>query len=253
MTNEMIKAIEEVVVIGNDYEVDKISKKVMVCFERLYKSVDSLKLNYLKIGEYLNQFEEHEYYKSFGYKSMADFCQNNLQMDKGSISRCINVYKMVSQSETGKEEIDEKYMNYSYSQLVELVALPEEERETVTPDMSVAEIREYKRKVKNKDKGMIPGVAQAVVEGSAENISCDIATSENGPETMTLNEPEVDNSLFAYIQSLDLDMLACVIRLINAYCLKESERINYIKIKGLLKKDASVYFEIVRQNERESA
>ncbi len=44
--------------------------------------------------------------------------------------------------------IDDRYEKYSYSQLVEMLPLKEQERRRVTSDMTVSQIRNYKKVVK---------------------------------------------------------------------------------------------------------
>lgn len=239
------------IVCGNGVAVEKVPEMAVIGFSRLYESVETLKQNYLQIGKELYEFSAKRYYEAFGYSSLSDFCQSNLHMDKGAVSRCIDVWKMVAKPGADGCAIQDKYSEYSYSQLVELVTLKESEREEFSPHMTVKEIRERKRDLKNEKKGIVQDVASAKVEGSTENISCDVATVSSTVEIMDVPE-ESDNSLFAYLQTLDLDTFARALRAMNMYCLADSERVSYLKLKGLLKKDASVYFEKVNAGENEN-
>ena len=47
-----------------------------------------------------------------------------------------------------KNWIDKKYENYSYSQLCEMVKLKDKELEHISPNMTVRDIREYKKNLK---------------------------------------------------------------------------------------------------------
>lgn len=259
MTGIVKETYEKRIVYGNSHIAEgyKENKKAIACFDRLYKSVETLKQNYLQIGKELCAFEMNHYYEAFGYLSLADFCQNNLRMDKGAVSRCMNVWKMVSESVDGTSVIWDEYVGYSYSQLTELVTLEEPERKEITPEMTVKEIREFKRKLKGENKGIVHNVAGLVMEDGGETERCDVATGN----TEIMNQPEepeyvveeskhVDNSLYAYLQTLDAPMFARAIRSMNAYCLKETERTSYIKILGLLNKDVSIYFEKVEAGEK---
>lgn len=79
-------------------------------------------------------------------------------MDKGSISRCINVFLMINASQekmyrNGVEvtgcamEISEKYQDYSYSQLTEMLSLSSKQREKIMPCMTIQDIRAFKKEI----------------------------------------------------------------------------------------------------------
>lgn len=112
-----------------------------------------IKNRYISLGFHLNEFKNCQYFKEFGFFSFEDFCNDLLPLDKGAISRCINVWKEFCYKDNGggyisrKMWIDDKYKEFSYSQLSEMLPLNSKRRKMVKPDMTVKQIRELKKKV----------------------------------------------------------------------------------------------------------
>lgn len=126
----------------------------------LYSDLTDIRRYYIRLGFHLEEFSRCEYYKDFGFSSLEDFCDINLGLDKGAVSRCINVYRTFNASVSpsyvngieikgSSMELSNKWEEYSYSQLCEMLPLTPEQRKNVTPDMSVKQIREYKKSLKN--------------------------------------------------------------------------------------------------------
>lgn len=118
--------------------------------------MNDIRTSYIRLGFHLEEFKSNAYYYDFGFPSMEEFCAANLGMDKSAVSRCINVYRKFNGSNFTKYEagiktigssmeIDERYKDYSYSQLCEMVSMDEEQRKQVTPDMTIKQIREVKK------------------------------------------------------------------------------------------------------------
>lgn len=105
-------------------------------------SIGDIKESYLTLGRHLHEFKRNEYYKDFGYDSFDECIKENLSMDKGSISKCLNVWEKFAEG----AEIKEEYKGYNYSQLVEMVSM--DNPEVITPDMTIKEIRKKKKELK---------------------------------------------------------------------------------------------------------
>lgn len=126
----------------------------------LYTDLTDIRKYYIRLGFHLEEFSRCGYYHDFGFASLEDFCEVNLGLDKGSVSRCINVYRTfnASNSVSFKNGLEEKgaameladeWKDYSYTQLCEMLPLSPEQRKDITPDMSVTRIREYKKNLKS--------------------------------------------------------------------------------------------------------
>ena len=127
----------------------------------LYTDLTDIRKYYIRLGFHLDEFERCGYYFDFGYPTLESFCQSNLGLDKSAVSRCIGVYREFNAKDDQKSrcgviskgsaiELSEKWQDYSYTQLCEMLPLSPEQREMVSPDMTIKQIRDYKKSLKNK-------------------------------------------------------------------------------------------------------
>lgn len=131
----------------------------------LYTDLTDIRKYYIRLGFHLQEFKMHEYYKDFGYLTLEEFCDVNLGLDKGAVSRCINVYLQFNASHDVNVsagcksigcamDLSERWKDYSYTQLCEMLPLSDEDRKKITPDMTVKQIREYKKSLRKLEKSM---------------------------------------------------------------------------------------------------
>ena len=134
-------------------------------FKYILSDLSDIKRVYIRLGFHLDEFERLGYYYDFGYSCLADFAEVNLGMDKTALSRCLNVFREFAHKEIGitsytrKMWLDDKWQDYSYSQLCEMLPMSPEKRKLVKPDMTISEIRQIKK-------------------GNADT-SCDVATASS--------------------------------------------------------------------------
>ena len=103
----------------------------------------NMQTDYVAIGYYLRQVLNNELYLEDGYKNIHEFAQAEFGMKKSNVNHCIRINMDFSVGGYSPE-LDEKYRGFSKSQLQELLYIPEDRRDEVTPDMTVREIRELK-------------------------------------------------------------------------------------------------------------
>ena len=130
---------------GEEREAARSSLKYIL------SDVNDIRKSYIRLGFHLNEFDRLGYYRDFGYASLTEFCDANLGLDKSAVSRCISVFKEFAKvndniCHSRTMFLDDKYEEYSYSQLCEMVSMTEEQRRLVKPEMSVKQIRELKKK-----------------------------------------------------------------------------------------------------------
>lgn len=122
----------------------------------ILSDITDIKRSYFKLGFHLNEFKNMKYYEDFGYLTFDEFCTANFDMDKSAVSRCINVFLMTTSFNEVKFQngiksvgcanvMSDKYKDYSYSQLCEMISLSDEQRKSITPEMTIKEIREIKK------------------------------------------------------------------------------------------------------------
>lgn len=145
-----------------DPDACKTREEALHSLRYLYTDLTDIRKYYIRLGFHLAEFRAGEYYRDFGYLTLEEFCDVNLGMDKGAVSRCINVYEQFNASgdvdcHAGIKtvgcamDLSERWKDYSYTQLCEMLPLSDDDRKKVTPDMTVRQIRDLKRSLKEID------------------------------------------------------------------------------------------------------
>lgn len=138
---------------GDAYDVTP-GEIALSSLKYIYTDLTDIKRSYFRLGFHLSEFDRYFYYQQFGFSSMEEMAIVNFGMDKSALSRCLNVYRRFCQKEfdsmgvlkTMKNYYDDRYNDFSYSQLVEMLPLKDDVIQKITPDMSVRQIRELKKK-----------------------------------------------------------------------------------------------------------
>lgn len=115
-------------------------------------SISSVKNGFVGTGYYLGIIRSEKLWKEDGSESFDEYMNKNYQRDKSWASKCISVYDQFGEPiQPGeKPRLRAEYQEYNVSQLFELIYLPEEKREEVTPKTPVKAIRELKPKKEKK-------------------------------------------------------------------------------------------------------
>lgn len=105
--------------------------------------VTAMAREYIGIGFFLRKVRDNEMYLEDGYTDIHDFAINEFGMSKSTVNHCIRINEQFSIG-GNSPGIDERYKDFSKSQLQEMLYIPADKREDVTPDMTVKEIRSMK-------------------------------------------------------------------------------------------------------------
>lgn len=97
-------------------------------------------MDFCAVGYYLKEIRDKEQYKEAGYSTIWECAQAEFGLSKSAASRHMNMNDMYSIG-GNSPELDQKYISFNKSQLQEMLSLPESEREKVTPETTVTEIR----------------------------------------------------------------------------------------------------------------
>ena len=167
----------------------------------ILSDLTDLKKCFIRLGFHLCEFRRYAFYTDFGYTSMKDFCEVNLGLSNSSVSRLINVYLEFSkvQGYTHTMFLDDKYADYSYSQLCEMLNMSDEQRRQVKPDMTVKEIRELKKNVSR-------NVSQVATSQLLDKFGCTIRIFDKSGNLFLESEDCImvaidDNSYSFYLSS----------------------------------------------------
>lgn len=161
----------------------------------LYTDLTDIRKFYIRLGFHLEEFRSCGYHYDFGYPTLEEFCEANLGLDKSAVSRCINVYKSFNASESVEYcagmkikgaaiDLADEWKEYSYTQLCEMLPLTPEERKSVTPDMTIKQIREYKKSLKQKK------ISFSVLDELVASTQPDSQPDEEAEETVLQEEAE---------------------------------------------------------------
>ncbi|MDY5882087.1 MAG: hypothetical protein SPJ65_01985 [Roseburia sp.] len=112
--------------------------------DKLRRELLSVRQSFVRIGYMLRQVEDQKLYEKDGYKSVAEFAQKELSLHPTTTSRFMEINREYS-VDGYSERLDEKYMDFGRSQLEEMLKLPEDDRQMITPQTPREDIRELKR------------------------------------------------------------------------------------------------------------
>lgn len=116
---------------------------------KIKQSMYQVAKEFLYIGFLLHEADCFQYYLEKDYSSIYHYAEVELGFKKSSVNNFIRVYETFS--DDGKCFIKQKYENFKYSQLTEMLSMSPKQLESVKPDMTVRELRELKKKDKPQD------------------------------------------------------------------------------------------------------
>lgn len=131
---------------------------------------------FLKLGAHLKEVRDLKHYELGGYKNVYDFALTEFNLSKSSVSRFINICYSFSKNHNSMV-IDDKYKDYNYSQLCELLNCDDDLAKKINPGTSVKEIRKLKKcSIDHIDNEQLPG--QIAISDYPNVIPEGVATSQ---------------------------------------------------------------------------
>ena len=100
--------------------------------------------NVIAIGYYLKHIRDRQLYREAGYESIWDYASDRFGFSKSTTSRYISRNDKFSKG-GNSPVLDSHYQDFGKAQLQEMLSLNSEQLEQVTPDMTVAQIREMRK------------------------------------------------------------------------------------------------------------
>lgn len=121
--------------------------------------------SFVKIGWYLKHIREKEMYREENYTNIYELAADKFNLSQPTATRFMNICEQFSIGHDSPE-LDEQYIDFSMSQLFEMLPMKPEEINKITPDMTITQIRDFKKKGKGNIKSEnedIPG--QTSIQG----------------------------------------------------------------------------------------
>ncbi|MCD7725847.1 MAG: hypothetical protein LUI12_09940 [Clostridiales bacterium] len=103
--------------------------------------------SFVKIGWYLKHINETEMYKEYGYANIYEVAYDKFHISQSTTTRFINLCVEFSINHDSPE-LDEKYVDFNVSQLFEMLPMNQDEKNKISPEMTVKQIREAKKEAK---------------------------------------------------------------------------------------------------------
>lgn len=100
--------------------------------------------SFVKIGWQLTRIDKSQAYKHDGYNTITEFARAEYGMNPSGVSRFMNVYERYS-APGDTPELQEQYRDFKFAQLVEMLQLPEEDRQIFHPEDKREDIRELQK------------------------------------------------------------------------------------------------------------
>ena len=122
--------------------------------------------SFLVIGFQLHWIKANNMYKVLNYKNIMDYAEKEFGIKKSTCCNFINIIETYAErDENGEviESIAECYRNFSSSQLIAMIGMPEEMQQQVTPDMSVRAINRLR---KGEPEQPVVDAPKAVISGA---------------------------------------------------------------------------------------
>ncbi|MBQ1171179.1 MAG: hypothetical protein IIX48_01095 [Lachnospiraceae bacterium] len=145
-----------VVLLGNEKKVsEKYTDLSLASVKYVHSDLNDLQHSYIRLGFHLRELLLCNYHYQFGYWDFYNFCAANFGLDRSTVSRLMEVSKEFSRKNDNMHHtptmfIDDRYKDYSYSQLCEMLPLSSDQRKQIKPNMTVKQIRELKKQFKKK-------------------------------------------------------------------------------------------------------
>lgn len=106
--------------------------------------------NFIIIGYHLKQVRDSQSYEYDGYKNIEEFAKGEYKISGSVASRFMDINTEFSK-EGNSLEIKDEYRNFGYSKLQEMLTVRPEDRELITADTKVWQIRELKAAEKEEE------------------------------------------------------------------------------------------------------
>lgn len=122
-------------------------------------NISNMVLSFIDVGYWLKQIRDKELFKEDGYKNVYDMAQAEFNMSRTVVSRFMSINDKYSVGGNSRELL-EQFQGFGKSALTEMLSLPVEDYELLTPDTKVEDIRELKeaeREVQEEQDSQIEG------------------------------------------------------------------------------------------------
>lgn len=112
--------------------------------EAIRRELSNVKHAFVRVGYYLRRAEDDKLYLTDGYQTLSEFAEKEYGLGASTVSRLISINRKFSVEGYSPQLLPE-YDGYRQSVLTEMLALPQEDMQMVTPDTPREAVRELVR------------------------------------------------------------------------------------------------------------
>lgn len=112
--------------------------------EKIRKDLNNVKHAFVRVGYNLRRIRDEELYLQDGYTTISEFAKEEYSLEASTVSRLISINEKYS-VDGYSEQLLPEYEDFKQGALTEMLALPQEDLQMVTPETSREDIRELKR------------------------------------------------------------------------------------------------------------
>ena len=112
--------------------------------KQIRENLGGIVRNFVKTGWHLSRIDRSGAYKLKGYHSVTEYARETFGMAPDGVSRFIHVYEKYS-IQGDSPELREEYRDFNFSQLTEMLQLPEEDHTMIRPETKREDIRDLKK------------------------------------------------------------------------------------------------------------
>jgi|GEM_PF-1031357 len=131
--------------------MDEVNKSGTYASYETYKEafdteVKRTELGFVRIGYMLRVATDTDILKESGYATMEEFAWNEYRLDRSQTSRFVNINKRFS-VDGYSDQLQERYQGYGVAKLGEILTLPTEVIEILSPKLSRPDIQKIKKEI----------------------------------------------------------------------------------------------------------
>lgn len=112
--------------------------------QSLERELSNLKTGFIRVGYVLRKIDDTKGYEQDGYKSVAEFAKAEYGLSASTVSRFMAINEKFS-LDGYSERLDPKYIGFRQSIMGEMLGLPDQDLDLVTPETSRQDVRELKQ------------------------------------------------------------------------------------------------------------
>ena len=112
--------------------------------QSLERELSNLKTGFIRVGYVLRKIDDTKGYEQDGYKSVAEFAKTEYGLSASTVSRFMAINEKFS-LDGYSERLDPKYIGFRQSIMGEMLGLPDQDLDLVTPETSRQDVRELKQ------------------------------------------------------------------------------------------------------------